>query len=222
MRQLSRHKDPSMEDLAPRQQQVLDFIATSIQQQGIPPSLREIGDALQIRSTNGVADHIKALVKKGYLERVDSAGRGRARAIRLTTKSTGRFTNTATVAIPIVGRVAAGIPILAEENYDGAIHMDAKLVPKGATVFALEVVGESMIEDGIFEGDYVFVSKQESANNGDTVVAMVEDEATVKRFYREAGHVRLQPANSTMKPILVSPDEPLTILGKVVGVYRQL
>lgn len=211
-----------MEDLAPRQQQVLDFIAASVQQKGIPPSLREIGDALGIRSTNGVADHIKALIRKGYLERVDSAGSGRARALRLTPKSTGRFTETATVAVPVVGRVAAGLPILAEENYEGAIHVDSSLVPKGATVFALEVVGQSMIEDGILEGDYVFVRKQETATDGETVVAMVEDEATVKRFYRESGRVRLQPANSSMGPIWVSPDQPLSILGKVVGVYRRM
>ena len=211
-----------MEDLAPRQQQVLDFIATSIQQQGLPPSLREIGDALGIRSTNGVADHIKALVKKGYLERLDSSGSGRARALRLSSKATGRFAETSTVAIPIVGRVAAGLPVLAQENYEGAIHMDSSLVPKGSTLFALEVQGQSMIEDGIMEGDFVFVRKQETANNGETVVAMVEDEATVKRFYRESDHVRLQPANASMGPIRVGPDERLAILGKVVGVYRQL
>jgi len=130
-----------MEDLAPRQRQVLDFIATSIQQQGLPPSLREIGDALGIRSTNGVADHIKALVKKGYLERLDSSGSGRARALRLSSKATGRFADTATVAIPIVGRVAAGLPILAQENYEGAIHMDSSLVPKGSTLFAWKCRG---------------------------------------------------------------------------------
>lgn len=211
-----------MEDLAPRQRQVLDFIATAIQQQGLPPSLREIGDALEIRSTNGVADHIKALVKKGYLERIGTSGGGQARALRLSTKATGRFAETSTVAIPIVGRVAAGLPILAQENYGGAIHMDSSLVPKGSTLFALEVQGQSMIEDGIMEGDFVFVRKQETADNGETVVAMVEDEATVKRFYRESDHVRLQPANSSMGPIRVGADENLAILGKVVGVYRQL
>jgi repressor LexA len=211
-----------MEDLAPRQRQVLDFFATSIQQQGLPPSLREIGDALGIRSTNGVADHIKALVKKGYLERLDAGGSGRARALRLSAKATGRFTDTATVAIPIVGRVAAGTPILAQENYEGAIHMDSSLVPKGSTLFALEVQGQSMIEDGILEGDFVFVRKQDTAVNGETVVALVEDEATVKRFYRESDHVRLQPANAAMGPIRVGPGEGLAILGKVVGVYRQL
>ena len=209
-----------MEELAPRQQQVLDFIAHSIHEKGIPPSLREIGDALGIRSTNGVADHIKALVKKGYLERVDSGGR--ARALRLTSKSKGEALDGSTMAVPIVGRVAAGLPILAEENQEGAIHVDASFLPAGSTVFALEVVGESMIEDGILEGDYVFVRKQATANNGETVVAMVEDEATVKRFYRESNHVRLQPANESMGPILVEPSAPLSILGKVVGVYRRL
>ena len=130
-----------------------------MQQKGIPPSLREIGDALGIRSTNGVADHIKALVKKGYLERVDRPV-GTACALRLTTKSTGRFSETATVAVPVVGRVAAGLPILAEENYDGAIHMDSVSVPAGSTVFALEVVGQSMIEDGILEDLSLCASKR--------------------------------------------------------------
>jgi repressor LexA len=211
-----------VEDLAPRQRQVLDFIATAIQQQGLPPSLREIGDALAIRSTNGVADHIKALVKKGYLERLGTGRGGQARALRLSTKATGRFAETSTVAIPIVGRVAAGLPILAQENYEGAIHMDSSLLPKGSTLFALEVQGQSMIEDGIMEGDYVFVRKQETADNGETVVAMLDDEATVKRFYRESDHVRLQPANSSMRPIRVDASESVAILGKVVGVYRQL
>ena len=208
-----------MEDLAPRQQQVLDFIATTLDQAGVPPSLREIGDALGIRSTNGVADHVKALERKGYIERT---GSGRARSIRLTSKSTGAFREEQTVAIPVIGKVAAGQPILAAENYEGAIHMDASMVPAGATVFALNVSGDSMIEDGILDGDFIFVRKQEHARDGETVVALVDDEATVKRFYRESDHIRLQPANSSMEPIRVQHDTHIAILGSVIGLYRQM
>ena len=211
-----------MEDLAPRQKEVLDFIAASIQQQGIPPSLREIGDALGIRSTNGVADHIKALLKKGYVSRVDGAGSGRARALRLTEKATGRFHDTSTVAVPLVGHVAAGAPLLAEENYDGSIHVDASMVPAGGTIFALKVVGDSMIEEGILDGDLVFVRKQQTARNGEVVVALVDGEATVKFFFHEGSRIRLEPANASMSPILVGPDQPVSIVGVVTGLYRRM
>jgi repressor LexA len=210
-----------MEDLAPRQREVLEYIAACLDQRGIPPSFREIADALGIRSTNGVSDHIKALERKGYLER-EKGGRARARAMRLTDKATGSFHEEATVAVPIVGQVAAGLPILAEENHEGVLRVDGSLVPAGATVFALKIVGESMIEDGILDGDVVFVRQQNTARDGETVVAMVENEATVKRFYREGGRMRLQPANSQMEPIFVDNTQDLQILGRVVGVYRQL
>ena len=210
-----------MEDLAPRQQQVLEYIAVSLDQRGIPPSFREIADALGIKSTNGVSDHIKALERKGYIKR-EKGGRARARAMRLTEKATGSFHEEATVAVPLVGHVAAGVPILAEENHEGVIRVDGSLVPAGATVFALKVVGDSMIEDGILSGDVVFVRQQDTARDGETVVAMVEGEATVKRLYREDGHVRLQPANSEMEPIVVDNTYDLKLLGRVIGVYRQM
>ncbi len=210
-----------MEDLAPRQRQVLDTIATHVDQFGIPPTLREIGDALGIRSTNGVADHVKALVRKGYLERA-AKGSVRARSLRLTAKATGSFHSEATVAIPLVGQVAAGQPVLAQENYDGALRVDATLVPQGSVVFGLKVRGDSMIEDGILDGDIVFVRQQETARNGDTVVALVDTDATVKRFYRERGRVRLEPANREMASILVHPDQEIRILGKVIGLYRNI
>jgi len=209
-----------MEDLAPRQKEVLDFIAASVQQRGLPPSLREIGDALGIRSTNGVSDHVKALIRKGYLDRVSSDGA--ARALRLTTKATGRFHESSTVAVPVIGRVAAGAPILAQEHYEGSLHVDASLVPAGAIVFALVIRGDSMIGDGILDGDTVFVRHQQTARNGEIIIAMVEDEATCKRFFLEKDHVRLEPSNPDMEPILVSADQPVAILGVVVGLFRSV
>mgnify|MGYP006093638095 CR=1 FL=1 len=212
-------QEPTLEDLAPRQREVLEYIASYMDNQGMSPSLREVGDALGIKSTNGVADHIKALVRKGYVER---SGSGKARALRMTVKATGNVQSSNSITIPIIGKVAAGLPILATENYEGSLHVDASWVPSGSPIFALCVSGESMIEDGIFDGDYLFVKQQSHASNGETVVAMVEDEATVKRFYKENNTIRLQPANSSMEPIMVTPDMPISILGTVVGLYRQL
>ncbi len=209
-----------MEDLAPRQREVLDTIATHLDQFGIPPTLRELGDALGIRSTNGVADHIKALIRKGYLER--GQGGVRARSLRMTSKATGSFHNEATVSVPLVGSVAAGLPVLAQENYDGSMRVDSNLVPQGAVVFGLKVRGDSMIEDGILDGDIVFVRQQETARNGETVVALVDEDATVKRFFKERGRIRLEPANRDMASILVHPDQQVRILGKVIGLYRNL
>lgn len=209
-----------MEDLAPRQRQLIDFVAAYQDQKGIPPTLREIGEALGIKSTNGVSDHIKALIKKGYLERVGDARA--SRGVRLSQAARGGFRQESTMAVPVVGRVAAGCPILAEENWAGTLHIDSAMMPHNAPVFALTVAGTSMIEDGILDGDYVFVRQQSNARTGDIVVAMVDGDATVKRFYREGGRIRLQPANSTMEPIWVDDSRQVDILGVVVGVYRRL
>ena len=209
-----------MEELPPRQKQLLDFVAAYQDQRGIPPTLREIGEALGIRSTNGVSDHIKSLLKKGYLERVGEART--SRGVRIAPHVRGGFRTEATVAVPVLGRVAAGSPILAEENWAATLHMDSKMMPHQAEVFALVVQGNSMIEDGILDGDYVFVRKQAQAREGETVVAMVDGEATVKRFHREKGRIRLQPANREMEPIYVDASRDVEILGVVVGVYRRL
>jgi repressor LexA len=209
-----------MQDLPPRQRELLDFVAAFSDQHGIPPSLREIGDALGIRSTNGVSDQVKALVKKGYLERVGDART--SRGLRLSHKATGGFRQSATTAVPVVGRVAAGMPILAEENYAGTLHMDSSMMPHAAPVFSLVVSGSSMIDDGIFDGDYVFVRQQSEARNGEIVVAMVDGDATVKRWFREKGRVRLQPSNADMAPIWVDGTHEVQILGVVIGVYRRI
>lgn len=209
-----------MDDLAPRQRALLDFIASYQDQKGIPPTIREIGEALGIKSTNGVSDHIKALVKKGYLDRVGDARS--SRGVRVSPAARGGFRDEATVAVPIIGRVAAGSPVLAEENYAGTLHIDSAMIPHNAPAFALTVTGSSMIEDGILDGDYVFVRKQETARNGEISVVMVDGDATVKRIYREKDRIRLQPSNAAMAPIWVEPGQQCDILGVVVGVYRRV
>ena len=204
------HKEP----LTARQRQVLDFISTCITSRGFPPTLREIGEHLQIRSTNGVNDHLKALERKGYLQREDL----KSRALRPVESSN-------VASIPLVGDVAAGIPNLAVEHASDTLRMDAALLgSKPDDIFALRVRGDSMIEDGIFDGDLVFVRKQETAKKGETIVALVDNEATVKRFYPEGDRIRLQPANSSMEPIFVSASEgrSVSVLGAVVGIYRRL
>lgn len=209
-----------MDVLPPRQRELLDFVASYADQRGIPPTLREIGEAMGIKSTNGVSDQVKALVKKGYLERVGDART--SRGIRVTHQARGGFREQSTVAVPVIGRVAAGSPLLAEENYAGTLHMDATVMPHQAPVFALVIHGQSMIEDGILDGDYVFVRQQAEARNGDIIVAMVDGDATCKRMFREKGRIRLQPANADMQPIYVDASRQFQVLGVVVGVYRRI
>ncbi len=208
----------SKNDLSPRQRDVLDYIRSALMQQGFPPTYREIGDALGIASTNGVADHVKALVKKGYVEKSDS---GAARGLKLTQKARPPKRGD-TVSVPVIGHVAAGLPIMADENYERSIHFDRALIAdKGAALYALRVRGDSMMEEGILDGDIVVVRQQTTARNGDIVVALVDEEATVKFYFHEGGRIRLQPAHPTMAPIYVDPSQSSAIQGIVVGVYRQ-
>ncbi len=209
-----------MDDLPPRQRELLDFVASFTDQKGIPPTLREIGEAMGIKSTNGVSDQVKALVRKGFIERVGDART--SRGLRVTHSARGGFRESSTVAVPVIGRVAAGSPILAEENYAGTLHMDASTMPHQAPVFALVIHGNSMIDDGILDGDYVFVRQQSEARNGDIIVAMVDGDATCKRFFRERGRVRLQPANADMHDIMVDGTRSFSIVGVVIGVYRRI
>lgn len=206
-----------MIELSRRQRDVLDFVIAAIQQRGIPPTYREIGDALGISSTNGVADHVKALVRKGYLRK---AGGGAARGIQLTEKARP-VERGDTVSVPVIGAVAAGLPILADENYERSLHLDASLLSGGDSVYALNVRGDSMVEEGILDGDLVIVRSQATARNGDIVVALVDDEATVKFFFREGDRIRLQPAHPTMDPIYVDARNQTAVQGIVVGVFRQ-
>jgi repressor LexA len=204
------------ESLTDRQQQVLEFISHSITERGYPPTLREIGEHMKIRSTNGVNDHLKALERKGYLMREEL----KSRALR-PVATAGQA-----VEVPVVGRVAAGRPILAVENVEDTVKVDRFFLGSAATreVFALRVKGDSMIEDGIYDGGFIFVKKQLHADRGDIVVAMIDDEATVKRYYPEGELIRFQPANRTMQPILVKKRDfkHVSLIGVVVGVYRKL
>jgi repressor LexA len=223
--------------LTQRQRDILDFISASIVERGFPPTLREIGEHFNIRSTNGVNDHLKALEKKGHLRREDLKSRamrpvlpdgsGEVVPLRRPPMGTGVIeivSGDDMAEIPILGRVAAGQPILAVEQATDTVRIDRVLIGGHREVFGLRIVGESMIEDGIFDGDYVFVKKTPSAHSGDIVVAMIEGEATVKRYYPEGDTIRFQPANSNMQPIIVSRAEFKTvdIIGIVVGVYRKL
>jgi len=215
-----------MQGLTARQEQTLDFIRKSIEERGYPPTLREIGEYMGIRSTNGVNDHLRALERKGYLRREDM----KSRALKLVSSSANessvpvKVPDDDLVEVRVLGRVAAGLPLLAEENVIDTVRVDRMLVRGGREVFGLRVTGDSMIEAGIMSGDYIFVKKQSTAERGDIVVALIGDEATVKYFYPERDYVRFQPANSQMAPILVraSDFKSTMLLGKVVGVYRRL
>lgn len=208
--------------LTKRQEQTLEFIRESIKGRGYPPTLREIGEHMGIRSTNGVNDHLRALERKGYLRREDM----KSRALRVVDEDSPPQENVEAdvVSVQVLGRVAAGLPILAEENVIDTVHVDRMMVKGGRDVFGLRVQGDSMIEAGILSGDYIFVRKQSSAERGDIVVALVGDEATVKYYYPEKDYVRFQPANEAMAPILVRASDfrSTMLLGKVVGVYRKL
>ncbi|HLL22670.1 MAG TPA: transcriptional repressor LexA [Kofleriaceae bacterium] len=225
--------------LTQRQREILDFISASIMERGFPPTLREIGEHFNIRSTNGVNDHLKALEKKGHLRREDLKSRamrpvlpdgsGEVVPLRRAPHATGplqivQAEDDDMAEIPILGRVAAGQPILAVEQATDTVRIDRMLLGGHREVFGLRIVGESMIEDGIFDGDYVFVKKTPSAKPGEIVVAMIEGEATVKRYFPEGDRIRFQPANSNMQPIYVLRSEmrSVDIIGIVVGIYRKL
>lgn len=214
--------------LTQRQRQALQFISDCLTDRGYPPTLREIGEHMGIRSTNGVNDHLKALERKGYLIREEL----KSRALRPVDFESSRPSESTDnkrgdeMEIAIVGRVAAGEPILAEQNVIDKVVVDRYFLGahKAKEVFGLVVHGESMIDAGIFDGDYIFVRKQSTASEGEIVVVMIEGEATCKRFYHEGDRIRLEPANTSMNPIYVHRDEfrAVDVLGKVVGVYRRL
>lgn len=198
-------------DLTPREREILDYIKSTIKSDGYAPSVRDICNALGMKSTSTVHTYLARLEEKGAIQK----DAGKSRSLRI---DNGASSSGATVRVPILGKVAAGMPILAVENYDGYIDFprpSSRLTSND--LFALRVQGESMIEAGILDGDLIVVEKANTANDGDIIVALVDDEATVKTFFREKNRFRLQPENSTMKPIYT---DELIILGKVVASMR--
>lgn len=197
--------------ISAKQQEILDYIKSQILERGFPPAVRDICEAVHLKSTSSVHSHLETLEKNGYIRR-DST---KPRAIEILDEAFN-FTRREMVNVPIVGRVAAGEPLLAEQNIEEYFPIPMEFMPNKQT-FLLKVCGESMINAGILNGDYVLAQEENTAHNGDMVVAMIEDGATVKTFYKEEGVIRLQPENDFMDPIIV-PD--CTILGKVIGVFR--
>lgn len=216
-----------MEDITDRQKEILTFIQRTTEERGFPPTIREIGEQMDIRSTNGVNDHLKALERKGFLTRGEQQSRSLVptKRARMILGLGAKKSDPTMLEIPLLGRVAAGAPILAQENVEDTVRIDSFLLGgNGKEVFALRVKGSSMIDDGIHDGDFIFVKKAPSAAVGEIVVALIEDEATVKRYFPEGDRIRFQPANKDMEPIYVAKSDfrQTMILGRVVGVYRKM
>lgn len=202
------------EDLNDSQIQILHFIKNQIKQKGYPPSVREICKGVDLKSTSTVHRHLERLETKGYIRRDPT----KPRAIEILDNSDDNlFSPKKTVDIPIIGKVTAGEPILAVEHIEDTFPVPIELAERGS-LFMLRVQGDSMIEAGILDGDYVIVKQQNDAINGDIVIALLDNEATVKRFFKEKGYIRLQPENQSMEPIIV---DNVNILGKVIGLYRK-
>ncbi len=198
--------------ISPKQQEILDYIKNEILNRGFPPAVREICEAVHLKSTSSVHSHLEALEKNGYIRR-DAT---KPRAIEIIDDNFN-LVRKEVVNVPVIGTVAAGQPILAVENIETYFPIPSEYMPNEQS-FMLKVRGESMINAGIYDGDMVLVRKQNTAQNGDIIVALLDDSATVKTFYKEEGCCRLQPENDTMEPIIVKED--LRILGKVFGVFR--
>ena len=200
--------------ITPKQQEILDYMKAQVRAKGYPPSVREICEAVSLKSTSSVHAHLSSLEKNGYIHRDPT----KPRAIEIVDENEPDLF-TETVSVPVIGRVAAGEPIFAEQNIEEYFPLPAGYITGTDRVFALRVHGDSMVNIGILDGDQVFVREAHTARNGEVVVALVEDSATVKRFYKENGHYRLQPENDFMDPIIVDHCE---VLGTVIGVFRYL
>ena len=204
-----------MNDLSAKQQQILEYMKAEVREKGYPPSVREICEAVGLKSTSTVHGHLARLEKKGYIRRDPT--KPRAIEIRDEAPHNPDLPTRELVQVPIVGNITAGTPILAVENIEDTFPVPVDYVHND-TVFMLKVRGDSMIEAGIFDKDLILVRQQSNASNGDIVVALIEDYATVKTFFREKDFVRLQPQNTSMNPIIV---RDVTILGKVIGLFRK-
>lgn len=201
----------SQRKISQKQEEILEYIKSQILERGFPPAVREICEAVNLKSTSSVHSHLETLEKNGYIRRDPT----KPRAIEIL-DDTFNLTRREVVNVPLIGHVAAGEPILAQENIENYFPFPVEMMPNKQT-FLLEVQGESMINVGILSGDYVLVQEESTADNGDMVVALIDDGATVKTFYKEEGVIRLQPENDFMEPIIVTD---CTILGKVIGVFR--
>ena len=196
-----------------KQREILEYIRDTILAKGYPPAVREICEAVHLKSTSSVHSHLETLEKNGYIRRDPT----KPRTIEILDDDFA-LTRREMVNVPVIGTVAAGMPILAEENIEDYMPIPVEMLPN-KEVFMLKVKGESMIDAGIFNNDRVIVAKQDTAMNGEMVVALIEDSATVKTFYKEDGHFRLQPENASMDPIIVND---VQILGKVIGLFRMM
>lgn len=214
--------DSTQKPLTERQQEIYDFIRSRTEQERMPPTVREIGDKFGISSTNGVRSILAALIKKGYIRRAPRLSRGIEIIEGASSPSAAKAPSENSVEIPIIGRVAAGTPILAVQNIEGTVTVDRDFLASQPNVFALHVKGDSMINAGIFDGDLVFARSQGVAERGEIIIAQVDDEATVKYYQPKDDHIELCPANPKYQPIIVNPDRHFSIAGRVIGVLRKI
>jgi repressor LexA len=206
--------------LTKRQAEILSFIKTHIQYSGFPPTISEIQGQFSFKSPNAVQEHLKALVRKGQIRRNPNQWRG----LELTVSNISRDESAqySTVSVPLIGRVTAGLPVWAEENFEGTISVDRSIVGRATRLFALHVHGDSMMKAGIYDGDIAIAQQQSVADQGDIVIALLGDEATVKRFYRKRKVIILQPENDTMAPIRIGEGSDFRILGKVIATLHRI
>ena len=207
-------------DMTARQEEVYEFIKKYSKENRMPPTVREIGNHFEISSTNGVRSILAALIKKGYINRSPRLSRGIE--IVDTDKESSKNAPSNTIEIPIVGRVAAGTPILAVQNLEGTVTIDRDFLACRSDVFALRVKGDSMINAGIFDGDLIFARQQKTADRGEIIVAQIDNEATVKYYHPSSDHVELRAANPKYKPIIVNNKKDFSIAGRVIGVMRRV
>lgn len=213
--------ESSRKELTSRQEEILEYIKKYSKENKMPPTVREIGNHFEISSTNGVRSILAALIKKGYISRSPRLSRG-IEIIGSNDDENKELAPSNTIEIPIVGRVAAGTPILAVQNLEGTVTIDRDFLACRTDVFALRVKGDSMINAGIFDGDLIFARQQKTADRGEIIVAQVDNEATVKYYHPNADHVELRPANPSYRPIIVKKDKDFAIAGRVIGVMRKI
>jgi repressor LexA len=206
--------------LTKRQAEILNFIKTHIQYSGFPPTISEIQGQFSFKSPNAVQEHLKALVRKGQIRRNPNQWRGLE--LMVSNKNRDETAKYSTVSVPLIGRVTAGLPVLAAENFEGTISVDRSLVGRATRLFALHIRGDSMRKAGIYDGDIAIAQQQSVADHRDIVIALLGDEATVKRFYRKSKVIMLQPENDTMQPIRVREGSDFKILGKVIATLHRI